>query len=79
AQFPAVDDYGISPVDYDVIVNGQEACPLEELTMAAAPVVDHVAEVTVRFRNPTCSDAPDAKDYTTVHFLVIEDGGKPVI
>ncbi|MGO7169131.1 hypothetical protein AB9F47_18910 [Rhizobium leguminosarum] len=79
AQFPAVDDDGISPFDYDVIVNGQDACPLEDLTMAAAPVVDGVAEVTVRFRKSTCSDAPDAKDYTTVHFLVIEEGGKPVI
>lgn len=52
AQFPAVDDDGISPFDYDVIVNGQDACPLEDLRMAAAPVVDGVAEVTVRFKNP---------------------------
>ncbi|MGO7212944.1 hypothetical protein ACC817_24350 [Rhizobium ruizarguesonis] len=79
AQFPAVDDDGISPFDYDVIVNGQDTCPLEDLTMAAAPVVDGVAEVTVRFKKSACSDAPDAKDYTTVHFLVVEEGGKPVI
>ncbi|NNH59589.1 hypothetical protein HLI01_22900 [Rhizobium laguerreae] len=78
AQFPAIDD-GISPFDYDVIVNGQDACPLEDLTMAAAPVVDGVAEVAVRFKKSACSDAPDAKDYTTVHFLVVEEGGKPVI
>ncbi|NNU52028.1 hypothetical protein [Rhizobium indigoferae] len=79
AQFPAIDDDGISPFDYDVIVNGQDACPLEDLTMAAAPVVDGVAEVTVRFRKSACSDAPDAKDYTTVRFEVVEEGGKPVI
>ncbi len=47
--------------------------------MAAAPVVDGVAEVTVRFRKSACSDAPDAKDYTTVRFEVVEEGGKPVI
>ncbi|MGO7976088.1 hypothetical protein ACC705_34655, partial [Rhizobium ruizarguesonis] len=37
AQFPAVDDDGISPFDYDVLVDGQDACPLEDLRMAAAP------------------------------------------
>ncbi|MBY3044696.1 hypothetical protein [Rhizobium leguminosarum] len=79
AQFPAIDDDGISPFDYDVIVNGQDACPLEDLTMAAAPVVDGVAEVTVSFKKSACSDAADAKDYTTVHFQVVEEGGKTVI
>ncbi|PDS77454.1 hypothetical protein [Rhizobium sp. L43] len=79
AQFPAVDDDGISPFDYDVIVNGQDACPLEDLTMAAAPVVNGTAEVVVRFKKSACSDAPDAKDYTTVRFEVIEEGGTPVI
>ncbi|MBY5741071.1 hypothetical protein [Rhizobium leguminosarum] len=79
AQFPAVDDDGISPFDYDVIVNGQDACPLQDLTMAAAPLVDGVAEVTVRFKKSACSDVPDAKDYTTVRFEVVEEGGKPVI
>ncbi|MBB4290145.1 hypothetical protein GGE16_002185 [Rhizobium leguminosarum] len=79
AQFPAVDDDGISPFDYDVIINGQDACPLEDLTMAAAPVVNRTAEVTVRFKKSACSDAPDAKDYTTVRFEVIEEDGTPVI
>src|SRR4051812_6018728 len=27
AQNPAADEDGISPFDYDVIVNGQDACP----------------------------------------------------
>ncbi|AHG45593.1 hypothetical protein RLEG12_21185 [Rhizobium leguminosarum bv. trifolii CB782] len=79
AQFPAVDDDGISPFDYDVIVNGQDACPLEDLTMAAAPAVNGTAEVTVRFKKSACSEAPDAKDYTTVRFEVIEEGGTSVI
>ncbi|EJZ21761.1 hypothetical protein NE852_11315 [Rhizobium sp. Pop5] len=79
AQFPAVDDDGISPFDYDVIVNGQDACPLQDLTMTAAAPVNGATEVTVRFRKSACSDAPDAKDYTTVRFEVIEEGGNPVI
>ncbi|PCK87747.1 hypothetical protein CPT32_06785 [Rhizobium sophoriradicis] len=79
AQFPAVDDDGISPFDYDVIVNGQDACPLEDLTMAAAPPVNGTTEVTVRFRKSACSGAPGAKDYTTVRFEVVEEAGQPVI
>ncbi|MBY4606786.1 hypothetical protein K6M90_03770 [Rhizobium sp. 9T] len=79
AQFPAVDDDGISPFDYDVIVNGQDSCPLEDLTMAAAPPVNGTTEVTVRFRKSACSDAPDAKDYTTVRFEVVDEAGQPVI
>ncbi|WP_064685418.1 hypothetical protein [Rhizobium bangladeshense] len=79
AQFPAVDDDGISPFDYDVIVNGQDACPLEDLTMAAAAPVNGTTEVTVRFRKSACSDAPDTKDYTTGRFEVVEEAGQPVI
>jgi len=79
AQFPAVDDDGISPFDYDVIVNGQDACPLEGLTMAAAPAANGTTEVTARFRKSACTDAPDAKDTTTVRFEVIEEAGQPVI
>ncbi|ANL28176.1 hypothetical protein AMC90_CH02359 [Rhizobium phaseoli] len=79
AQFPAVDDDGISPFDYDVIVNGQDACPLEDLTMAAAAPVNGTTEVTVRFKKSACSEAPDAKDYTTVRFEVVEEAGQSVI
>ncbi|MBX5161094.1 MULTISPECIES: hypothetical protein [unclassified Rhizobium] len=79
AQFPAVDDDGISPFNYDVIVNGQDACPLEDMTTAAAPPVDGTTEVTVRFKKSACSGAPDAKDYTTVRFEVVEEAGQAVI
>ncbi|KPH08206.1 hypothetical protein CO657_09795 [Rhizobium acidisoli] len=80
AQFPAGDDDdGISPFDYDVIVNGQDACPLEDLTMAAAPPANGTTEVTVRFMKSACADAPDAKDYTTVRFEVVEEAGQAVI
>ena len=79
AQFPAADDDGISPFDYDVIVNGQDACPLEDLTMAAAAPVNGTTEVTVCFKKSACSEAPDAKDYTTVRFEVVEEAGQAVI
>lgn len=80
AQFPAADEDGISPFDYDVIVNAQDACPLEELKIAAQPPKNNVTEVLATFKKSTCmgSDA-DYQKVTTVRFEVIEEGGKPVV
>ncbi|TXH84324.1 MAG: hypothetical protein E6Q77_02795 [Rhizobium sp.] len=80
AQFPAADEDGISPFDYDVIVNAQDACPLEELKIAAQPPKNSVTEVLATFKKSTCmgSDA-DYQKVTTVRFEVIEEGGRPVV
>lgn len=80
AQFPAADEDGISPFDYDVIVNAQDACPLEEVKIAAQPPKNNVTEVLATFKKSTCmgSDA-DYQKTTTVRFEVIEEGGKPVV
>ncbi|MFK0163109.1 hypothetical protein [Rhizobium sp. NPDC090279] len=80
AQFPAADEDGISPFDYDVIVNAQDACPLEDLKVAAQPPAGNVTEVLATFKKSTCmgSDA-DYQKTTTVRFEVIQEGGKPVI
>ncbi|MGY5776769.1 hypothetical protein [Rhizobium sp. LEGMi135b] len=80
AQFPAADEDGISPFDYDVIVNAQDACPLEEVKIAAQPPKSNVTEVLATFKKSTCmgSDA-DYQKTTTVRFEVIEEGGKPVV
>ncbi|MGV1788802.1 hypothetical protein [Rhizobium sp. A37_96] len=80
AQFPAADEDGISPFDYDVIVNAQDACPLEELKIAAQPPKNNVTEVLATFKKSTCmgSDA-DYQKVTTVRFEVIDEGGRPVV
>ncbi len=80
AQFPAADEDGISPFDYDVIVNAQDACPLEEVKIAAQPPKNNVTEVLATFKKSTCmgSDA-DYQKTTAVRFEVIEEGGKPVV
>lgn len=80
AQFPAADEDGISPFDYDVIVNAQDACPLEDMKVAAQPPKDNVTEVLATFKKSICmgSDA-DYQKTTTVRFEVIQEGGKPVI
>ncbi len=80
AQFPAADEDGISPFDYDVIVNAQDACPLEDMKIAAQPPKDNVTEVLATFKKSTCmgSDA-DYQKVTTVRFEVIEEDGRPVV
>jgi hypothetical protein len=80
AQFPAADEDGISPFDYDVIVNAQDACPLQDVKIAAQPPKSNVTEVLATFKKSTCmgSDA-DYQKTTTVRFEVIEEGGKPVV
>ncbi|OCJ12801.1 hypothetical protein A6U86_06150 [Rhizobium sp. AC27/96] len=80
AQFPAADEDGISPFDYDVIVNAQDACPLEEVKLAAQPPKGNVTEVLATFKKSTCmgTDA-DYQKTTTVRFEVIQEAGRPVI
>jgi len=80
AQFPAADEDGISPFDYDVIVNAQDACPLEDMKLAAQPQKGEVTEVLATFKKATCmgTDA-DYQKTTTVRFEVIQETGKPVI
>lgn len=80
AQNPAVDEDGISPFDYDVIVNGEDACPLEGLSIVPQPTNGATTEVIVKFKTFTCMEGvPDAQAETMVRFEVIEEGGKPVV
>ena len=80
AQNPAADEDGISPFDYDVIVNGQDACPLQDLSIESGQLANGTTEVTVKFKAATCMEgAPNKDDVTTVRFEVIEENGKSVI
>ena len=80
AQFPAADEDGISPFDYDVIVNAQDACPLEDMKLAGQPPKGDVTEVLATFKKSTCMGSDvDYQKTTTVRFEVIQEAGKPVI
>lgn len=80
AQNPAADEDGISPFDYDVIVNGQDACPLQDLSIESGQPANGTTEVTVKFKTATCMEgAPNKDDVTTVRFEVIEENDKSVI
>jgi len=79
-QNPAADEDGVSPFDYDVIVNGEDACPLEDLTYTPKPSADSATEVVVTFKKATCmDDVSDKQAITTVRFEMLEEAGKPVI
>ena len=79
-QNPAADEDGISPFDYDVIVNGQDACPLQDLSIDGGQPANGATEVTVKFKAATCMEGtPDKDALTTVRFEVIEEDGKAVI
>ncbi|AYG59312.1 hypothetical protein QD460_12030 [Rhizobium jaguaris] len=80
AQFPAADEDGISPFDYDVIVGGQDACPLQEVNIVPQAPKGDTTEVVATFKKSTCMGADaDYQGTTTVRFEVIQEAGKPVI
>ncbi|OBZ92462.1 hypothetical protein ADU59_27015 [Pararhizobium polonicum] len=78
-KFPAYDG-GDSPFDYDVIVSGQDSCSIKDLSVAAGPQTDGRSDVKVTFDNTHCFGERDA-DWkpSELHFIVIEEGGHPVI
>jgi len=78
AKHPAVDD-GISPFDYDVIINGQDACPLEDLKLTPQKTAEGQDEVVVSFRKMGCADGDEAKAVSTVRFEMVTEDGKPVV
>jgi len=80
AKFPAIDDDGISPFDFDVIVGGQDACPLEDVTITPQAPAGPITEVVARFKKSTCmGTAAEFQSYTSVRFEVTQSDGKPVI
>ncbi len=79
-QNPAADEDGVSPFDYDVIVNGEDACPLQDMTYTPKPGENGATEVVVTFKKQTCMDGiEDKQALTTVRFEVLDEGGKPVV
>lgn len=78
-NYPATED-GISPFDYDVIVGSQDACPLENLTIAPQAASAGKTEVIVRFQKSRCMGVDaESQAFTEVRFEVQTEGGKPVI
>lgn len=69
-----------SPFDFDVIVNGQDGCPLKNVSITAAPAKGAVTEVTARFQAMTCfGQEAEYQAYNETRFNVIVENGKPVV
>ncbi|TCU17563.1 hypothetical protein EV130_11611 [Rhizobium azibense] len=77
-KHPAMEE-GISPFDHDVIVNAQDACPLQDLTLTPQGAAEGRQEIVVRFRKMACGIGPEAQTISTVRFEMVTDGGKPLI
>lgn len=80
SKFPAYDppegETTGSPFDHDVIANGQDGCPFENVRVED----DGDGQVTALFNNRACmGDDPANKDDSVVIFHVKEEGGRPVI
>lgn len=78
AKFPAFEE-GDSPFDYDVIVNGQDSCALKDVQIVPKPQAEGLTDVDVSFDNTSCFDGVAEPGRTELHFMVIEEGGRPVI
>lgn len=80
AKFPIYDDAS-GPFGYDVITNGQDGCPLQDVAVAPAADADGVTDVKVTFKLWTCVDdgSVDKNSVNEVHFSVITENGRPVI
>ncbi|MEW5423207.1 hypothetical protein [Amorphus sp. 3PC139-8] len=69
-----------TPFDYDVIVNAQDGCPLEDVTIKPQSSASGRTVVVARFKSTTCfGDDPDFQKATETRFEVVEDGGHAVI
>ncbi|MCV3765305.1 hypothetical protein [Rhizobium sp. TRM95796] len=80
AKFPIYDDAS-GPFGYDVITNGQDGCPLKDVSITPGAEANGVTDVTVTFKLWTCVDdgSVDKDSVNEVHFSVITEDGKPVI
>ncbi|TCM58922.1 MULTISPECIES: hypothetical protein [unclassified Rhizobium] len=77
-RFPAFED-GDSPLDYDPIVSGQDSCSLKDVKIVPAAPEGARADVAVTFDNISCLEDPGERKPAELHFIVVEENGKPVI
>ena len=79
ADTPFAKEMG-TPLDWDVVVNAQDGCPLKDVAVAPAGQEGAATRVVARFRALTCFGTDDEyQGFQEAHFLVVEEGGRPVI
>ncbi|WP_245165619.1 hypothetical protein [Stappia sp. 28M-7] len=79
ADTPSAKEMG-TPLDWDVVVNAQDGCPLQDVSIAPAGQENGATRVVARFRALTCfGSEAEYQGFQEAHFLVIEEGGRAVI
>lgn len=69
-----------TPFDYDPIVDAQDGCPLENLTITPKPAEDGKAVVVARFQFQSCSgEGPESQAYSETWFEMVDEDGRAVI
>jgi len=64
------------PLDYDVVINAQDGCPLENVTIDIKQEFQHSWDVIAHFQSKVCWGD---KTYTKVVFIVVEENGRLVV
>lgn len=79
AKHPLYDEAS-GPFGYDVITNGQDGCPLKDVTIVNQGEKAGVTDIKVTFKLLTCyEDDPNKDAVSEVHFDVVTENGRPVI
>jgi len=65
-----------TPFDYDVVVNAQDGCPLQDVTVTQGETDAGVTIVVARYRTLACM-GDDA--FSETRFAVVEEEGRAVI
>jgi hypothetical protein len=69
-----------TPFDWDVIVNAQDGCPLQNLSVTPSGREGDATLVSARFQNMTCFGTdPEYQAYSEATFVVVEEDGRAVI
>jgi len=69
-----------TPFDYDVVVNAQDGCPLQDVSVAEGPSEGDVTAVLARYRFTACmGDTPEFQALSETRFDVVEEEGRAVI
>ncbi|MBL0371387.1 hypothetical protein JJB09_05045 [Rhizobium sp. KVB221] len=81
SKYPAYDDGSSNPFGYDVIANGQDGCPLEDVTYREGQSDGAKKTVVVRFKLWQCipKDEQGYDSISEVRFDVVTENGQPVI
>jgi opacity protein-like surface antigen len=64
---------------YDVVIGGQDNCPLQDVRIEARPTRDGVTPIDVYFDASSCFGHPPDRARPQTVFHVVEEEGRPVI